>query len=146
MTAARLVPALALLAIACPRSTPHGADPGAAATPATDKAGFALTTEGAPSRLRFEGGALVFCDRRGPMKLDLGSGRVSPGGGAPCPALPAEPNTGCADVPLVMDVRAPPSEPSGTMTVENAVCRLCAWSKGLWRTRRCFPRSALRIP
>jgi len=33
-----------------------------------------------------------------------------------------------------------------TITVEKAVWRRWAWSNGLWRTRRCFPRSAFRIP
>ncbi len=32
------------------------------------------------------------------------------------------------------------------MTWANEVCRRCAWSNGDRRTRRCLPRSALRIP
>ena len=42
---------------------------------------------------------------------------------------------------------SPASSRSGaTITCAKLVWRRCAWSNGLRRTRRCLPRSALRIP
>jgi hypothetical protein len=125
----RLAPALALLAVACTRAAPRaggGGGPGAraaggtaAATSVAGRPAFSLPTGGAPSSLRFEGGTLVFCDQRGPMKLDLATGHTSPGRGGTCPATPAEPNTACAGLPLVMDVRAPPSETTDILDLDG---------------------------
>ncbi len=48
--------------------------------------------------------------------------------------------------PSSISTSASSGSSGATITVENAVWRRCAWSNGLRRTRRCLPRSALRIP
>ena len=57
-------------------------------------------------------------------------------------AVGVDPQVALVDLDVAVLVRA-----SGAgITCANDVCRRWAWSNGLWRTSRCLPRSARRIP
>lgn len=68
-----------------------------------------FAAEGTIQNLRFDGGALLFCDGRGSHRVDLKAGAAA-GDGSPCPAQEA--NAGCGVPNLDVSVRSPLSEPN----------------------------------
>ncbi|HJZ78354.1 MAG TPA: hypothetical protein VKE51_41790 [Vicinamibacterales bacterium] len=69
-----------------------------------------VATNGDPFGLRFEKGMLAFCDKRGPRRLDLDTGRESALDKS-CPSSD-EPNVACSELNLNIAVRAPLAESS----------------------------------
>jgi len=116
-----LLLALLVAGMACRARAPgaHRERGGGAGAVSPPPSGYSLATDGAPSRLRFEPGALSFCDGRGrPMRVELATGALGAGGGV-CPAAPADPNTACESVPMVTGVRAPPSESTDIVDLDG---------------------------
>ena len=63
-----------------------------------------------------------------------------------CPPAPDERNVSTRTSSSSISMPATSSSSGATITCPKLVWRRCAESNGLWRTRRCLPRSALRIP
>ena len=74
------------------------------ATPKGDAYGF-----------RLEANAFTYCDALGPHKLDLVTGKESPGGQA-CPK-PEDANTACSGLAIDASVRSPPGESNDMIDV-----------------------------
>lgn len=97
---------LALLTVSCSRPQPERAAPAAAASPA--KKDVQVPVQGEVHALRFENGALLFCDGRGALRVDLKSGDVA---AASHTCAKTEPNTACAGLGVEVAVRSPRGAP-----------------------------------
>ncbi len=102
MRAASLL--LAVLGLCCSRPQPERAAP----TPPVAKTDFTVPSQGEAYALRFEDGALLFCDARGGRRLDLKSGLEAVAGHA---CAKQEPNAACAGLSVEASVRSPRGSP-----------------------------------
>jgi hypothetical protein len=98
-------------ACACSTKTPPKE---AAVAPAA----LQFAADGTVRSLRFDGGALWFCDARGSHRADLSGGPVT-GDNTPCPP-PQEPNAGCGIANLDVSVRSPQSEPNDIVDLKTS--------------------------
>lgn len=118
-----------LLLLSCSQSKPGASQPEAppvsqsSATAATSAIPAApsertITAEGEPHALQIGTGTVLFCDKRGPRKLDLNTG-ADTGGEQSC-AKSEEANASCSGLPLDIAVHAPPSEPNDIVDVAGS--------------------------
>ncbi len=73
-------------------------------------AALQFPTDGTVQSLRFDAGALWFCDASGSHRVNLSDGMATRDN-TPCPP-PQEPNAGCGIPNLDVSVRSPQSEPN----------------------------------
>jgi hypothetical protein len=125
----KVAPLCALLLLSCSQSKPPASEPAAAPvahssaaartseSPATPTE-RTVTAEGEPSVLLIGAETVLFCDKRGPRKLDLNTGADTVGDQS-C-AKSEEANASCSGLPLDITVRAPPSEPNDIVDVAGS--------------------------
>jgi|SRR5450432_3045544 hypothetical protein len=92
------------------------AAPAAKASSTATASQLGINAEGEPYGLRFEDGALVFCDTRGGRRLDLKTGQSA---AADLNCKKNEPDTACSSVTPNVSVRAPLSEPNDLVDVDG---------------------------
>src|SRR5262249_20737744 len=109
--------AVALRAVSCSSPAPPQSSASARPDDRLRPTQFSIVTRGEPFALRFEDGALTFCDGRGVRRLDLKSG-VDAAVERACTDR-EEPNTACHGLSLDADVRAPLSEPDDIVDVDG---------------------------
>lgn len=104
-----LVLLVCAFACACSTKTPPKE---AALAPAA----LQFAADGTVQSLRFDAGALWFCDSSGSHRVNLSDGTAARDN-TPCPSA-VEPNPGCGIANLDVSVRSPQSEPNDTVDLK----------------------------
>jgi hypothetical protein len=111
-----------VLAASCSASGPRANEARPAQTAAQGPARTPLNeirvrANGRPYAMRFEQGALAFCDAAGGHLVDVKTGQAAAAASLECTR--DEPNIGCGGSSLDIDVRSPSSEPSDIVDVDG---------------------------
>jgi hypothetical protein len=104
-----------LLAASCFASDLRANEETAAQTAAANR--IRVRADGHPYAMRFQQGALAFCDATGGHLVDLKTGQLT--GAASLECRREAPNIGCDGASLDVEVRSPSSEPADIVDVDG---------------------------
>lgn len=115
--AAALAFLLVLATAACSRSSSTDRGKPTSSSSAADHTRFTINVTGQPFGLRVEGGTVSYCDARGGRKLDAKTGQDA---ASPRTCAKDEPNTGCGELPLDVQVSNPSLGPNDRVEVSGS--------------------------